>query len=238
MESKTSLVPEDRKILLADYEADIQRRLDLLAGSADGALGARESINRLLVSEIAQLKLQITELEMASFRSDPQDHSEQLRPSIDHIWPSMPTYDIGSQISLAAGIVTFGFHFPEFNAGGTAQRWSGPSTRSGLVALINRAEPLLCLMPNISFIDPSVEISSVLIDGERVKHEWPNERLLTFIIPAIRNSDTPVPTQITFLVNKCFVVKDVRPGNLDTRRVGFCAVDIHLKSASTQNSGN
>ena len=228
MESKTGLLPADREILLKDYETDIRRRLDQKVGSSTNPLEAIDRVNHFLVSEIAQLKLQVTELELTSIRQDRSHEDDNLRPSIEHVWPSMPIYDVGSQISLGGGIISFGFHFPEMSAGGAVQRWSGPSTRSGLVALINRAAPIIGELLNVSFIDPSVEIIFVAVDGERVKHEWTDKKALRFFIPPIKNSDGPVPTQITFVVNRCLVVRDVRPENLDSRAVGFCTTGLKL----------
>ncbi len=230
MEPKSSLSPADRKILLEDYRADIQRRLDHKAGSAESSSAATDRINRLLVSEIAQLKLQMTELELASARADQSTESDTLRPSIDHVWPSMPTYDVGSRISIGAGVITFGFHFPELGAGGLIQRWSGPSTRAGIVALINRTAPLFGELSNVSFIDPSIEIERVLVDGENVKHEWSNEKVLRFLIPPITTGDGAMPTQIAFIVNKCLVVQDVRPQYQDTRSVAFCTDGLRLRA--------
>ena len=236
MEPKTNLSPADRKVLLEDYRADIQRRLDYKAASSENASAASDWVTRFLVSEIAQLKLQVTELELASVRSEQSADNDVLRPAIDHVWPSMPTYDVGSRISIGAGVMTFGFHFPELGAGGVVQRWSGPSTRAGLVALINRTAPLFGELSNVSFIDPSVEITRVLIDGEPVKHEWLGEKTLRFLIPPISNTDRPVPTQIAFVVNKCLVVQDVRPQFMDTRSVGFCTIGLTLRAAAPDPS--
>lgn len=236
MEPKSSLSPADRKLLLEDYRTEIQRRLDHKAASAESASAASDRINRFLVSEIAQLKLQVTELELASVRQEQSTHSDVLRPTIDHVWPSMPTYDVGSHISIGAGVITFGFHFPELGAGGVIQRWSGPSTRAGLVALINRTAPLFGELSNVSFIDPSIEIKRVVIDGEPVKHEWLGEKTLRFLIPPISNADGPVPTQIAFIVNKCLVVQDVRPQFLDTRSVAFCTVGLTLSAPASDLS--
>lgn len=226
MNTLSNLLLPDREILLKDYEDDIQRRLDLIVGSTLGSFGAMDKINRFLVSEIAQLKLQVTELELAGFGQ--ANDSDRLRPSIDHVWPSMPVYEAGSDISIGAGIMTFGFHFPEVGDAGAVRRWSGPSTRSGMVALINRAAPLVAEFSNITFIDPSVTIEQVLVDGEQAKPEWSNEGRLRFLIPPLQHSGGPVPTQIAFVVNKCLVVQDVNPQFADKRSVGFCTLGLTL----------
>ena len=75
MEPKTNLSPADRKVLLEDYRADIQRRLDYKATSSENASAASDWVTRFLVSEIAQLKLQVTELELASVRSCLAEHA-------------------------------------------------------------------------------------------------------------------------------------------------------------------
>ena len=178
----------------------------------------------------AQLKLQITELELASFGRDRTGTARELAPSIDHVWPSMPTYDAGSHISIGAGVMTFGFHFPEVGQDGTVQRWSGPSTHSGLVALIERSKPLFAGLSSVTFIDPSVEITRVRVDGEEAQFAWTADKSLKFLIPPIEESRGPMATQLAFAVNKCLVVQDVQPQYADNRSVGFCTFGLKLSA--------
>jgi hypothetical protein len=228
MNSSTGTLLEHYEALINEYRADLERNLDLAAGSASDPFGALDRINRYLLSEIARLKVQLidVDLRLAQIANGAETSPLRLRP--DNTWASMPVYDAGSLISVGSGVTTFGFHFTEVAGGGFVYRWSGPSTRSGLVALINRSQPLIAETSIIKTIDPRVAITSISVDGEEAQVRSEKENRLRFVIPAVAGAVEPVPTQITFVASECLVISDVRPQFQDSRRVSFNMSGIQL----------
>jgi hypothetical protein len=228
MHNSTGTLLEHYEALINEYRADLERNLDLAAGSASDPFGALDRINRYLLSEIARLKVQLidVDLRLAQIANGAETSPLQIRP--DNMWSSMPVFEAGSRISIGAGVTTFGFHYTEVAGGGFVYRWSGPSTRSGLVALIDRREHLIAQTSVIKTIDPRITVTGITVDGEQVQVKRDQDNRLHFLIPAIPDSTEPVPTQIGFTASECLVISDVQPQFQDPRRVSFNMSGIRL----------
>lgn len=212
--------------LVHEYRQDLERNVQLARNASGDPYGMLDRINKVLVAEIARLKVQLLDLDLRVAQGGRADAS-RFGPAIDGFWPSMPVYSAGDAIQLGAGLTTYGFHMTEANAGGYIHRWSGPSVRSGFVALIDRCEPLVA-ETIVECIDPRVSVEQVDVDGERVAHRWESPGKLRFLIPALPDNPVPAMTHVSLRVSQTFRIMDVKAGSQDARKVGFDVASFRL----------
>lgn len=226
--SAGSLV-EHYEALISEYRADLERSLELAAGSSGDPAIVTDKINRVLIGEIARLKVQLIDLDIKLAQITSGAFGTTIRPVTDGAWTkSMPVYDAGDMISIAAGVTTYGFHPAEVSSAARGHRWSGPSTRSGFVAMINRAKPLTAQAIILKILAPKIKFLQVAVDGEAMEFKWESEQLLRFVIPALPEAAGPLPTEISFLTSECVVVAEVQPQYDDQRKVAFSTTGIRL----------
>lgn len=187
--------------LVHEYLQDIERSVHLARSASGDPFGALDRINRVLISEIARLKVQLLDIDLKVAKLGQAGGMSTFTPSSDNYWPATQVYAAGDTISIGSGTTTYGFHFVENTGDGNTHRWSGPSPRCGLVALIDRSESLIVEAPAITFIDDRVTIEQIDIDGEPVVFTLDASERLRFVIPALEKSPVPVMTYISLRLN-------------------------------------
>jgi hypothetical protein len=227
MNIKTNGLNEYYVDLVNEYAQDMERSVMLARFSADDPFRAMEKINNALISEVAKLKVQVLDLDLKVAKlSGVENLAGTSAPESDNN-AAFSVYGPGDAISLGAGVVTYGFHPIELTDHGYVHRWSGPSTRCGFVALIDRAESL-SVSTRLTLIDESLEIKQVSVDGELVSFKCDKPGDLHFSIPALKKYPVPLMTHVSILLNKTFVVSDIHVGAMDHRRVGINLSQMQL----------
>lgn len=225
---------EHYEALVSEYRADLERNLDLAVSSASDPFAALDKINRVLMSEIARLKVQLIDLDLKVAQMPGGAVHTGFKPMLDGLRNVMPVYGAKDFISIGAGVATHGFHFTEIADGGFIHRWAGPATRSGFTALIDRSRPLVGEIPLVKFIDKRIYLADVSIDGEAAKFKYSPEAGLRFVIAPIPGMLEPAPTLISFHASETLMISEVQPQFKDPRRVSFNIPGVALYEYSDE----
>jgi hypothetical protein len=212
----------------AEFCNDLKRRLEITLHSVSDPFATAALTNDFVVSELAQLRAQMLDLDLRISQIVCDSRKSALLSAATSI--AMPKiYGSSETIRMGDPIATYGFYMLEDTKKGHF-RWSGPITNCGLIAHIDRASSISATVPILSLVTPEVTVVDVHVDGEPVAFTLDHPHTLRFQLPALTQGDDLLftPTLFSFTVNKVVRVSDLNPNSADHRAIGIAIQEINL----------